>query len=113
MRLTISTWLETTLGHLAGGLSKLACLLQEERFEDIVADEKRFFDSGGEIGGGLHRGLLTDAREGIAYEHVDDACTAVAGVDDDGVGRLLADLPDDACFFASLDKLDGVEGDIS
>ena len=57
--------------------------------------------------------LLTDAREGIAYEHVDDTCTAVAGVDDDGIGRLLADLPDDACFIGSLDKLDGVEGDIS
>ena len=37
---------------------------------------------------------------------------AIAGVDDDGVGGLGADLADDARFVAAFGELDGVERDV-
>ena len=67
---------------------------------------------GARVYDGFHKRSLADARQGIAYQHVDNAAATVAGIDDDGVGGLFADLTDNARFVASFGELDGIESDV-
>ncbi len=98
-----------TLGHFTACFGQLAFFLIEELLEDFIAEEQRFFDLGySRLAAVFIGALLANAREGIADEHVDDARTTVAGVDDDGVGRFVADLADDARLVAPIGKLDSV-----
>jgi len=87
------------IGHFTADESEAMRLAVEEVFENPVAIEELVMNTGGEIGDLEH--VLTDSRERISYEHIDDAAASVAGGDENGPGGLFGDFSDDDGSFAA------------
>ena len=87
--------------------------MRKEALEDIVAQQQPFFDLCCESARCLHIEALTNPRQRIADQHVDDASAAITSGDQDGIGGLFMNLSDDAGFFSAVRLLQCIQGHVS
>src|SRR5271170_6668364 len=57
--------------------------------------------------------VLTDPRQWIADQHIYDSAASITSGDQDGIGGLFMNLPDDAGFFSAFRLLQRIQGHVS
>src|SRR5258708_10257981 len=90
--------LKEALGHLSASYRKPTCLARKEVLKDPVAFEQPFFYFAREIACLKHRPFLTDPRQRIAHQHVDNPAASIKRRDQDRSGRLLRHFADPSCL---------------
>ena len=99
---------EKALGHGVAGFRQTGCFAGKEFFDDLVAREQALFDLRCKCAAYRRRRpytsnqyFLTNARQGIADQHIHDPAAAVTRGDQNRARRLFAHFADHLRFLAA------------
>src|SRR5277367_4822910 len=104
---------EEAFRHFAASFGQTGRFAREEAVEVFVSCDQPLFHLTGEFTCSQHASVLTNSRQRIADEHINDAAAAVTSSDQYRPSRLLADFSDDLSVVPARRQGQGVDRSVS